>query len=71
MIGKWTDLTEQDIARRNTIANLLEQWGLVKLVDPHKTAVPTIPFHKLKIIKYGDKANWTLATKYNIGNTSK
>lgn len=65
--GKPSDFTEDDKARRNTIANLLAQWELVKLVDPTKSAEPVIPAAKLIILPYKEKANWVLESKYSIG----
>lgn len=65
--GKPSSLTEEDIARRNTIANLLAQWGLVKLVDPSKSADPIAPINSIKIIPYAEKSEWTLVQKYSLG----
>lgn len=65
--GKPTNFAEEDIARRNTIANLLTEWGLITLVDPLKTEEPVAPLSQIKIISYKDKDAWELVTKYNIG----
>ena len=65
--GKDTNLSENDIARRNTIVNLLEEWGLVKILDPEVTAEPTAPLSQTKIISFKDKDQWELIPKYNIG----
>lgn len=65
--GKPTNFAEEDIARRNTIANLLTEWGLITLVDPIKTEEPVAPLSQIKIISYKDKDAWELVTKYNIG----
>ena len=66
--GKPTDITESDLARRNAIANLLEDWGLVKLVNPKQTEVPEPIFlSQIKIISHKEKAEWQLVPKYNIG----
>lgn len=65
--GKPTNFAEEDIARRNTIANLLTEWGLITLVDPIKTEEPAAPLSQIKIISYKDKDAWELVTKYNIG----
>lgn len=64
---KNTDFTENDQARRNTISNLLEEWGLVKVVDKSKTESPVVPISHVKIIPFKDKANWTCLAKYSIG----
>jgi|TARA_B110000977_G_scaffold39612_1_gene53168 hypothetical protein len=65
--GKHNTLTEEDIARRNTIVNLLEEWELVKIVDPTKTAEPVASLNQIKIISFKEKSEWELTVKYNIG----
>ena len=65
--GKPTNFDESDIARRNTIANLLAEWGLIKLVDESKSAEPVAPLSQIKIISYSEKDQWNLVAKYNIG----
>jgi len=65
--GKPTDFTEDDISRRNTIANLLAEWGLVELVVPEKTLDPISPLSQIKVIPFNQKGEWELVTKYNIG----
>ena len=66
--GKPTDITESDLARRNAIANLLEDWGLVTLVNPKQTEVPEPIFlSQIKIISHKEKHEWQLVQKYNIG----
>ena len=62
-----TEFTEEDRARVNTIANLLNEWGLVQLVDPVKSAEPTVPVSQLAIIPYREKTEWNLVAKYSIG----
>ena len=62
--GKDTNLSENDIARRNTIAKLLSDWGLVKVKG---TTDPAAPLSQIKIIAFKEKDDWTLETKYNIG----
>lgn len=69
--GKPTSITEEDIARRNTIANILGEWGLVTLVDKSKSATPIAPISSIKIVAYKDKVNWKLEPKYNIGTNKK
>ena len=71
--GKPSDFheNEADIARRNTIANLLEQWDLVTLVDSSKTTEPAAPLNQIKVLSYKDKGDWILETKYNIGAKKK
>lgn len=65
--GKPSSLDDEDVARRNTIANLLQDWGLVTLVDPSKSAMNVAPMRLIKVIPYKDKAQWNLVTKYKIG----
>ena len=68
--GKPYNFSDTDIARRNTIANLLEEWNLVKLVDVEKTKDPSLPLNQLKILSFSEKEEWTLTPKYNIGKKS-
>lgn len=65
--GKPANFDEADLARRNTIANLLSDWGLIKLVDASKSASPVAPMSQIKIIPHKDKSEWTLEAKYTIG----
>ena len=65
--GKATDFTEEDKARRNTITNLLVEWGLISTVDVTKTAEPVAPLNRIKIISYAEKGEWTLVQKYSLG----
>jgi|TARA_R110000823_G_C15868901_1_gene493961 hypothetical protein len=69
--GKVSDFSENDLGRRNTIANLLSEWGLLSLLFPDKSSEPTVPLGQIKIIAHKEKSNWNLIAKYNIGNTSK
>ena len=62
--GKETNLSENDIARRNTIAKLLDDWGLLKVLGD---AEPVAPLSQIKVLSYREKNEWTLETKYNIG----
>jgi len=68
--GKPFNFSDTDIARRNTIANLLAEWDLVGLVNPSKTEEPTLPLNQLKILSFSEKEEWTLTPKYNIGKKS-
>lgn len=65
--GKSTDFEENDLARRNTIANLLAEWGLIDIADKNKAGDPVAPLSQIKIISYKEKDDWTLTAKYNIG----
>jgi hypothetical protein len=62
-----TNLSDEDIARRNTIANLLEEWELLEIVDQEKSEELTIPVSKIKILPYKEKDEWELCPKYHIG----
>jgi len=64
--GKQADLTDNDIERRNTIAKLLSDWGLIKIVNPDLVR-DAAPLSQIKIIAFKDKDEWNLQTKYNIG----
>jgi len=68
--GKPTDFNEEDKGRRNTIAKLLGEWGLVTLVNPIDEAV-LAPISKIKIIPFSQKNEWELVAKYNIGKKNK
>jgi hypothetical protein len=65
--GKPTDFTDNDLARRNTIANLLEEWGLIKIVNTDSAKDIVAPLSQIKIIAYKERDEWQLTTKYNIG----
>lgn len=65
--GKKSNLEENDIARRNTIATLMSDWGLVS-IDNRDRAQPLAPMRQIKIIPFKEKNNWTLQPKYNIGS---
>jgi len=65
--GKPSNFTEDDISRRNTIANLLAEWGLIELKVPEKSTNPVAPLSQIKVLPYKEKDGWILAAKYNIG----
>ena len=65
--GKKSNLEENDLARRNTIATLISDWGLVS-IDSKETVQPLAPLRQIKIIPFKEKNNWELCPKYNIGN---
>ena len=65
--GKKSNLEENDIARRNTIATLMSDWGLIS-VDNKENIQPLAPLRQIKIIPFKEKGNWELCPKYNIGN---
>ncbi len=65
--GKSTDFEDNDMGRRNTIAKLLAEWGLVEIVNKNKAEQPAAPLSQIKIISHKEKDEWQLITKYNIG----
>ena len=65
--GKPTNFSEDDVARRNTISNLLAEWNLYKLINPEKTKSPVAPISQIKIIAFKEKSEWILEQKYNLG----
>lgn len=65
--GKPSNFSEDDMSRRNTIATLLEQWGLLKVVRPEYIAELMAPISQIKIISHKEKDDWELIAKYNIG----
>ena len=66
--GKPSNLLENDVQRRNTIATLLADWGLVTIVNP-SLAKEIAPLRQIKVIPFKEKSQWELCPKYNIGNT--
>ena len=68
--GKKSNLEENDVARRNTIATLMSDWGLLTIEGRDKLQ-PIAPLRQIKIISFKDKNQWNLCPKYNIGNGSK
>ena len=66
--GKPTNFSENDQARRNTVTNLLAEWGLIKLVKPQVTEELVVPLNQLKILSFKEKDQWNLTAKYNIGS---
>ena len=65
--GKPSNFAEGDIARRNTIINLLVEWNLVAVVSKVKIEDPVAPLSQIKILNYKDRGDWELIAKYNIG----
>lgn len=66
--GKEADFSEDDKARRNTIANLLHDWELYDLVDESKSETPTAPMSEIKVISHKEKGDWELVAKYQVGS---
>ena len=64
--GKPTNFSDNDRARRNTIANLLSEWGLLSILND-KSETPIAPLSQIKVLPYKEKDDWNLTAKYNIG----
>jgi hypothetical protein len=69
--GKPTDFTPEDVGRRNKIAQLLEDWDLIKIVEKDKIKDLQAPMSQIKVIPHKEKGDWNLETKYNIGRKKK
>ena len=65
--GKKAELSTNDIGRRNSIANLLEKWELVEIVNPEITKEPTASMSQIKVVAHKEKENWNLVSKYTVG----
>ena len=68
--GKHANLTLNDVQRRNRIAQLLADWGLISIVDVNKIT-DIAPLNQIKVLAYKDKGEWILEQKYNIGKKTK
>ena len=68
--GKHANLTQNDVQRRNRIAQLLADWGLIGIVNV-ETIKDIAPLNQIKVLAYKDKGDWILETKYNIGSKKK
>ena len=68
--GKHANITVNDVQRRNRIAQLLADWGLISVVDVEKIR-DIAPLNQIKVLSYKDKNDWILETKYNIGSKKK
>ena len=68
--GKHANLTVNDVQRRNRIAKLLADWGLINVVSPD-AVVDIAPLNQIKVLAYKDKSDWILEQKYNIGKKTK
>ena len=69
--GKSTDFDDNDLGRRNTIAKLLAEWGLVDIVSKDQSENPIAPLSQIKILSYTERDDWELVTKYSIGNKKR
>jgi len=68
--GKQSDISMSDIERRNCIAELLQDWGLLKILDKSK-AEPKASLSQIKVVSYKEKSEWDLVPKYNIGGVKR
>ena len=69
--GKPANLTENDVQRRNTITELLSDWGLLDIVDTNKMKNRFASLKQIKILSHKEKHDWVLESKYSIGNVKK
>jgi hypothetical protein len=69
--GKPSNFSEEDKGRRNKIIGLLQDWGLLKVVDPDRILEPQSAMSQIKIINHKEKNDWTLEAKYNMGRSKK
>ena len=67
--GKPSNLVENDLERRNTIATPLADWGLVSIINPERSK-SLAPLRQIKVIPFKEKTQWELCPKYNIGNSN-
>ena len=65
--GKPSNMSESDVARRNTITNLLKEWDLIDILREEQTEDPVAPISQIKVLPFKEKDNWELVAKYNIG----
>jgi hypothetical protein len=68
--GKKTNLSLNDVQRRNRIVRLLADWGLITVLNQDKVS-DIAPLNQIKVLAYKDKGDWILETKYNIGSKKK
>lgn len=69
--GKPSNFSEEDKGRRNRIVKLLQDWELVRVVDPEKIKEPQASMGQIKIINHKEKSEWNLEAKYNMGRKKK
>lgn len=69
--GKPSNFSEEDQGRRNKIIQLLQEWGLLKVVESERINEPMASMSQIKIINHKEKNDWTLEAKYNMGRKKK
>ena len=65
--GKESSISENDLARRNAIARLLEEWGLLKIIVSEQASTPLAPMSQIKVLPHKEKSEWSLVATYNLG----
>ena len=65
--GKPSNFSEEDMGRRNKIVELLQDWGLLRVLDEDRIKDPIAPMNQIKVLNYKEKNEWTLEAKYQIG----
>lgn len=69
--GKPSSMSDSDVQRRNAITKLLEDWGLIKIINHESLGNNIAPIHQMKIISYQEKEDWELISKYSIGKKTQ
>lgn len=69
--GKPSNFSEEDMGRRNKIIELLQDWGLLKVVEDERIKSPMVLMSQIKVINHKEKGDWTLEAKYNMGRKKK
>lgn len=69
--GKPFNFTDEDKARRNKIIELLQEWGLLKVLDSESIKTPIASMSQIKILNHKEKDEWVLETKYNMGRSKR
>ena len=69
--GKPSNFSDEDKGRRNKIIELLQDWGLIKVVEQEKIKEPTVLMSQIKVLNHKEKGEWTLEAKYNMGRKKK
>ena len=69
--GKPSNFSEEDMGRRNKIVELLQDWGLLKVIEPEKIVNPSASISQIKILSHKEKNEWILEAKYNMGRNKR
>jgi len=69
--GKPSNFSEEDMGRRNKIIELLQDWGLLKVIEDERIKSPMVLMSQIKVINHKEKGDWTLEAKYNMGRKKK